>query len=186
MGRSQTYQEERSAQQAQRQWQAQVEEQQQRVKFLIPITHPSWSRVDGPFNLIAKARHWWQFVKHLKQMWIVYSILDLMNLNVSDFLQLLASLDKLSAEVQSKNGFSSESWKRDAWKLTIMSILLTMRDSHTQLPNRMLFVQISTLPPIVHQKLTKHGMSCIQNNQLPTKGLAEWKDNSIEQAKFYL
>ena len=59
MGGSQTqHQERRSAQQAQRQWQAQVDEQQRRVKFLIPITHLLWTWVDGPLNLtsfVAKA-----------------------------------------------------------------------------------------------------------------------------------
>lgn len=54
MGGSQTHhQEERSAQQAQRQWQAQVDEQQRRVKFLIPIMHLLWSWVDGPLHLTS-------------------------------------------------------------------------------------------------------------------------------------
>lgn len=54
MGGSQTqHQERRSAQQAQRQWQAQVDEQQRRVKFLIPITHLLWTWVDGPLNLTS-------------------------------------------------------------------------------------------------------------------------------------
>jgi hypothetical protein len=34
-------------------------------------------------------------------------------------------------------------------------------------------VQTSTLPPRMHQKLTKHGRFCKQNNQLPTKTHAE-------------
>jgi hypothetical protein len=31
----------------------------------------------------------------------------------------------------------------------------------------------------MHQKLTKHGRFCKQNNQLPTKTHVELKDNSI-------
>jgi hypothetical protein len=43
----------------------------------------------------------------------------------------------------------------------------------------MFYVQTSTLPPRMHQKLTKHGKFCKQNNQLPTKTHVELKDNSI-------
>jgi hypothetical protein len=43
----------------------------------------------------------------------------------------------------------------------------------------MLFVQTFTLPPRTHQKLTKHGRFCKQNNQLPTKSHVELNDNSI-------
>jgi hypothetical protein len=43
---------------------------------------------------------------------------------------------------------------------------------------RMFYVQASTLPPRMHQKLTKHGRFCNQNNQLPTESLVELKDNS--------
>jgi hypothetical protein len=39
----------------------------------------------------------------------------------------------------------------------------------------MFFVQTSTLPPRMHQKLTKHGRFCKQNNQLPTKSHVELK-----------
>jgi hypothetical protein len=42
----------------------------------------------------------------------------------------------------------------------------------------MFFVQTSTLPPRMHQKLTKHGKFCKQNNQLPTKSHDELKDDS--------
>jgi hypothetical protein len=42
----------------------------------------------------------------------------------------------------------------------------------------MFFVQTSTLPPHMHQKLTKHGRFCKQNNQLPTKSHDELEDNS--------
>jgi hypothetical protein len=42
----------------------------------------------------------------------------------------------------------------------------------------MLFVQTSTPPPRMHQKLTKHERFCEQNNQLPTKSHDELKDNS--------
>jgi hypothetical protein len=42
----------------------------------------------------------------------------------------------------------------------------------------MFFVQTSTLPPRMHQKLTKHGRFCKQNNQLPIKSHVEIKDNS--------
>ena len=45
---------------------------------------------------------------------------------------------------------------------------------------RMFFVQTSTLPPRTHQKLTKHGKFCKQNNQIPTKSHAELEDNSID------
>jgi len=43
---------------------------------------------------------------------------------------------------------------------------------------RMFYVQTSTLPPRMNQKLTKHEIFCKQNNQLPTKSHVEWKDNS--------
>ena len=45
----------------------------------------------------------------------------------------------------------------------------------------MCFVQTSTPPPHMHQKLTKHKRFCKQNNQLPTKSHDELKDNSIIQ-----
>jgi hypothetical protein len=35
------------------------------------------------------------------------------------------------------------------------------------------------LPPRMHQKLTKHGRFCKQNNQLPTRSHVELKDNYI-------
>jgi hypothetical protein len=41
---------------------------------------------------------------------------------------------------------------------------------------RMSFVQTSTLPPRMHQKLPKHGRFCKQNNQLPAKSHVELKD----------
>ena len=41
---------------------------------------------------------------------------------------------------------------------------------------KMLFV--STWPPNMHLKLTKHERFCKQNNQLPTKSHDELKDNS--------
>ena len=44
---------------------------------------------------------------------------------------------------------------------------------------RMFFVQTSTLPPRMHQKLTKHEKFCKQNNQLLTKNHDELEDNSI-------
>jgi hypothetical protein len=47
----------------------------------------------------------------------------------------------------------------------------------------MFFVQISTLPPRMHHKFTKHGRFCKQNNQLPTKTHVELKDNSIDWSK---
>jgi hypothetical protein len=47
----------------------------------------------------------------------------------------------------------------------------------------MFFAQTSTPPPRMHQKLTKHGRFCKQNNQLPTKTHVELKDNSIGQSK---
>jgi hypothetical protein len=42
---------------------------------------------------------------------------------------------------------------------------------------RMFYVQTSTLPPRMHQKLTKHGKFGQQNNQLPTKSHVELEDN---------
>ena len=42
----------------------------------------------------------------------------------------------------------------------------------------MFFVQTSTLPPRMHQNLTKHGKFCKQNNQLPTKNHVDLKDYS--------
>jgi hypothetical protein len=50
-------------------------------------------------------------------------------------------------------------------------------------PYRMFYVQTSTLPPRMHQKLTKHGRFCKQNNQLPTKTHVELKDDSISYYK---
>ena len=44
---------------------------------------------------------------------------------------------------------------------------------------RMFFVQMSTQPPNMHQKLTKHGRFCKQNNQLTTKSHDELEDNSM-------
>ena len=42
----------------------------------------------------------------------------------------------------------------------------------------MLFVQSSTRPPNIHQKLTKQSK---QNNQLPTKSHDKLEENSIVQ-----
>jgi hypothetical protein len=47
----------------------------------------------------------------------------------------------------------------------------------------MFFVQTSTLPPHMHQKLTKHGRFYKQNNQLPAKSHDELKGNSIKYVK---
>jgi hypothetical protein len=44
---------------------------------------------------------------------------------------------------------------------------------------RKFYVQTPTLPPRMHQKLTKHGRFCKQNNQPPTKSHVELKNNSI-------
>ena len=43
---------------------------------------------------------------------------------------------------------------------------------------RMFFGQTSTLPSSMHWKPTKHGLCCIQNNQLPTKIHVEFEDDS--------
>jgi hypothetical protein len=43
---------------------------------------------------------------------------------------------------------------------------------------RTFFIQTSTLPARIHQKLTKHGKVCKQNNKLPTKSHDELEDNS--------
>jgi len=45
-----------------------------------------------------------------------------------------------------------------------------------------IFVQISTLRPGMHQKITKHGRCCMQNYQLPTKSHVELENNSKIQA----
>jgi hypothetical protein len=42
----------------------------------------------------------------------------------------------------------------------------------------MFYVQTSTLPPLMHHKLTKPEKFCKQSNQLPTKTHLELKDNS--------
>jgi hypothetical protein len=38
---------------------------------------------------------------------------------------------------------------------------------------------LSTLPPRMHQRLTKHGRFCKKINQLPTKSCVELKDNLL-------
>ena len=53
------------------------------------------------------------------------------------------------------------------------------RVCHSMNRCRMFFVQTSTRPLNMHQKLTKHGRFCMQNNQLPTKSCDEFEDNSI-------
>ena len=45
--------------------------------------------------------------------------------------------------------------------------------------NKTFFVQTPHYLPRMHQKLTKHGRFCKQNNQLPTKSHDELEDNSI-------
>ena len=40
----------------------------------------------------------------------------------------------------------------------------------------MFFVQTSSLPPNMHQKLTEHGGCFMQNNQLPTRSHVELED----------
>jgi hypothetical protein len=52
--------------------------------------------------------------------------------------------------------------------------------------NRYWMFLISTLPPRMHQKLTKHGRVCKQNNQLPTRNHVELKDNSITFLLFHI
>ena len=48
----------------------------------------------------------------------------------------------------------------------------------------MVFVQASTLPPRMHQKLSEHGNCCMQNNQLSTQRHIELEDNSkVEKQK---
>jgi hypothetical protein len=42
--------------------------------------------------------------------------------------------------------------------------------------NKAFFNQTSTLPPNMHQELTKYGRCCMQNNQLPTKSHVELED----------
>jgi hypothetical protein len=49
---------------------------------------------------------------------------------------------------------------------------------------RMFFVQTSTPLPRMHQKLTKHGKFCKQNNQLPTISHDELEDNSVIEGKY--
>ena len=43
---------------------------------------------------------------------------------------------------------------------------------------RMFFVQTSTLPPSMHQKISEHGKYCLQNNQLSTQRHIKLEDNS--------
>jgi hypothetical protein len=50
----------------------------------------------------------------------------------------------------------------------------------------MFFIQTFTLPPRMHQKLTKHEIFCKQNNQLPTKSHVELQDNSNMPGKWWL
>ena len=45
---------------------------------------------------------------------------------------------------------------------------------------RMFIIQTFTPTPSMYQKLTKRGKYCMQDNQLPTKTLVEWNENSIE------
>ena len=52
--------------------------------------------------------------------------------------------------------------------------------------NRLLFIQIHTLPPSMHQKLIGHGRCCMQNNQLSTKSPIELKDNSVVVKMFLI
>jgi len=42
----------------------------------------------------------------------------------------------------------------------------------------------STPLPRMHQKLTKHGKFCKQNNQLPTRSHDELEDNSVIEGKY--
>ena len=44
-----------------------------------------------------------------------------------------------------------------------------------------MFVQTFTLPSSMHQKLTKHGRYCMQNNQLPIQSHVEIEDNSSKR-----
>ena len=44
----------------------------------------------------------------------------------------------------------------------------------------MFFVQISTLPPSIHQKLTTYGRYCKQNNHLPTKSHVELEEDTMQ------
>ena len=46
---------------------------------------------------------------------------------------------------------------------------------------RVFFVEISTLPPSMHSKLTQYGRCNLQNNQLRTKTHVELGDNYIEE-----
>ena len=46
---------------------------------------------------------------------------------------------------------------------------------------RMFFVQVSTPPPSMHQKLTEHGRCCIHNKQLLTKTYVALENNSNVQ-----
>ena len=43
-----------------------------------------------------------------------------------------------------------------------------------------MFFKISTLPPSMHQKLTKHGRYCKQNNQFPTRSHVELEDDNMQ------
>ena len=52
---------------------------------------------------------------------------------------------------------------------------------HIKTQYRIFFIQTSTLTPSMHQKLTKHGKFCMQNNQLPSNTPVEVTDNSNKQ-----
>ena len=68
----------------------------------------------------------------------------------------------------------------------ILAPLISQNELDPQYTNqyRMFFVQTSTLPSSMHQKLAKHGMCCMQNNQLPTKTHVEVEHNSYEGKTF--
>ena len=51
---------------------------------------------------------------------------------------------------------------------------------------RMFFVQSPKPTPSMHQKLTKLGTCCMQNNQLPTKSPIELEDNSRKVCVLHL
>ena len=48
--------------------------------------------------------------------------------------------------------------------------------------SRMSFIQTSTLPPSMHQKLIKQGRCCMENNQLLTKSQVGLEDISIKKS----
>jgi hypothetical protein len=95
-------------------------------------------------------------------------------------LQNLTCLVFFGACVEVGWRFEHRTFYIGSWRTKLILTLLGMPKWVWSSTNqyRMFYVQTSTLPPHMHQKLTKHVRFCKQNNQLPTKTHVELKDNS--------